>query len=180
MIKVGLMRHFKVTRGYPKGFFSSDELMEWVKEYDASEIEENEADLGGVDWKTCYSSDLSRAEKTARRAFDGEIIFLESLREIKLSPFFRSRVKLPLMIHLLFIRLAWLLKHPSQSPGRQEVVQQIRDTLDKILQEPEKDILIVGHGGVMMFMRKELLKRGFTGPKLGRHIENGKVYVFEK
>ncbi|MED2974989.1 histidine phosphatase family protein [Fictibacillus sp. B-59209] len=174
------MRHFKVTRGYPNGFFSSEELMEWVKEYDASEIEESEIDLGGVDWKTCYASNLSRAEKTARRAFDGEIILMKELREIPLSPFFRSKVKLPLAIHLLFIRLAWLMKHPSQSPGKEEIIRLINETLNRIIENEGEDILIVCHGGVMMFMRKELLKHGFSGPKLGRRIEHGKVYVFEK
>ncbi|MDN4524982.1 hypothetical protein [Fictibacillus fluitans] len=91
-MRIGLMRHFKVTEGYPSGLFSSRDLMKWVDEYDASEVEESEVDLGGVDWKWCYSSDLSRAEITARRAFKGEITFLEELREIRLSPFFRSNI----------------------------------------------------------------------------------------
>jgi hypothetical protein len=31
----------------------------------------------------------------------------------------------------------------------------------------------------MMFMRKEMLKRGFEGPKIKRP-EKGKLYLFEK
>jgi broad specificity phosphatase PhoE len=178
-MRIGLMRHFKVTRGYPSGLFSSHDLMNWVDEYNASEVEESEVDLGGVDWKICYSSTLPRAEITARRAFKGEITFLEELREIRLSPFFRSNIKLPLPVHLMFIRLAWLMKHPSQNPGKQEVFQQISRTADRITQSKDDDVLIVCHGGIMMFMSKELLKRGFKGPKLGRHIEHGNVYVFE-
>ncbi|SDN27819.1 Histidine phosphatase superfamily (branch 1) [Fictibacillus solisalsi] len=178
-MRIGLMRHFKVTRGYPSGLFSSQDLLKWVDEYDASEVEESEVELGGVDWKTCYSSNLSRAEITARRVFKGEITFLDELREIKLSPFFRSNIRLPLPVHLLFIRMAWLMKHPSQNPGKQEVLQQISNTVDRITAHQEDDVLIVCHGGVMMFMRKELLKRGYKGPQLGRHIEHGKVYVFE-
>ncbi|WP_269082515.1 hypothetical protein [Aneurinibacillus tyrosinisolvens] len=40
-------------------------------------------------------------------------------------------------------------------------------------------MLIVSHAALMMFMEKELLKRGFTGPKV-KTAENGKLYLFEK
>ncbi|WP_409294664.1 histidine phosphatase family protein [Peribacillus sp. SCS-26] len=176
-MKVGLLRHFKVIRGYPKRMVSSDELMRWVEEYDASEVEENEIEGCGVEWQKCFSSTLPRAEKTAEKAYAGEIIFLDELREIQLSPLFSSRFRLPLPLHLLFIRIAWLLNHKSQPISRKEVLQSIESVLDRILSE-KGDVLIVGHGGVMMFMRKSLIKRGFTGPKF-RTPDNGKIYIYE-
>ncbi|RFU67907.1 histidine phosphatase family protein [Peribacillus saganii] len=177
-MKVGLLRHFKVTRGYPNKIVTSEELRQWMREYDASDVEENRIDLCNVDWSKCYASDLSRAEKTARKAFDGQIIFLEELREIPLSPFFQRKIRLPLPIHLLFIRIAWLFNHKSQSLSKKDVSKRINVILDKVLQQDE-NVLIVSHGGIMMFMRKELLKRGFTGPKF-RTADNGKLYIFEK
>jgi broad specificity phosphatase PhoE len=178
-MKVGLVRHFKVKRGYPNRLVNSFELLKWVDEYDASDVEENDIDLYDIEWKKCYSSDLYRAVKTAKKAFDGEIIFLKELREISISPFFQTKLKLPLVLHLLFIRIAWLFNHHSQPDNKKEVNNRINGMLDAILHN-EEDVLIVGHGGVMMFMRKELLKRGFSGPNFGKTPENGKVYIFEK
>ncbi|PLS15971.1 phosphoglycerate mutase [Bacillus sp. M6-12] len=176
-MKIGLLRHFKVTRGYPNKIVTSAELMQWIKEYDASDVEENEIDLCDIKWNICYASDLSRAEITARKAFEGEIIFLEELREIPLSPFFRKNIRLPLPVHLLFIRIAWLFNHKSQPLSKKDVSRRINMILDKVL-EQDDNVLIVSHGGVMMFMRKELMKRGFTGPKF-RTADNGKLYIFK-
>lgn len=177
-MKVGLIRHFKVTRGYPNKLVSSDELMNWVKEYDESEVEENEVDLCNINWKQCFSSDLPRAKTTAEKCFEGRINYIEELREIALSPLFRINIRLPLMVHLLFIRVAWLFNHKSQPEKRKDVLKRINKALDQALSTGE-DVLIVSHGGVMMYMRKELLKRGFKGPKY-RRPDNGFVYLFEK
>lgn len=176
-MKIGLVRHFKVKRGYPNSIVSSEELMQWVEEYEASDVEENEVDLSGGEWKSCYSSDIRRAQVTARKVFDGNIIFQEELREIPLSPLFPSRMKLPLFIHLMAIRLAWWFNHPSQSVSKRDVLNKIERIVDRVISE-NQDVLIVGHGGVMMFMRKELIRRGFSGPSFKRP-ENGKVYIFE-
>ncbi|NQD65583.1 histidine phosphatase family protein [Bacillus haikouensis] len=177
-MKIGLVRHFKVKRGYPNSIVSSEELMKWVEEYEASDVEENEVELCGIEWKACYSSNMKRAQVTAQKVFEGEIIFLEELREIPLAPLFPSKMRLPLFIHLFAIRVAWWFNHPSQSESKREVLKKINRIVDRVISEGE-DVLIVGHGGVMMFMRKELTRRGFSGPSFGRP-DNGVVYIFEK
>jgi broad specificity phosphatase PhoE len=176
-MRIGLIRHFKVTRGYPASYVTSEELMKWVEEYDASEVEGNEVDLKGIDWKSCYSSDLSRAQVTAETVYEGEITFLKELREIRLSPIFRSNRKRSLFLHLTFIRLAWWFNHRSQPESKREIKERISLVVDRVIREGE-DVLIVGHGGIMMFMRKELRKRGFTGPSFRRPL-NGKLYVYQ-
>ncbi len=177
-MKIGLVRHFKVKRGYPDRFVTSDELLKWVLEYDASDVEENEVNLCGVDWKKCYSSDLSRAKVTAQKAFKGPLVYLNELREIKLSPLFPSAIRLPLFFHLLFIRLAWWMNHKSQPESKQEIKARIRIFVERMITE-EEDVLVVGHGGIMIYMRKELIRRGFKGPKFRRPL-NGKTYIYEK
>ncbi|MFC0190183.1 histidine phosphatase family protein [Fictibacillus aquaticus] len=177
-MKIGLVRHFEVERGYPNKLLTSDELLKWVGEYDASAVIENDVHMRGIDWKRCFASDLTRAEYTARKVFGDNVVLLEELREIRLSPLFRAKMKLPLFVHLLFIRLAWYFNHPSQPESRTAVVERIRRSLENIL-DSEEDVLIVSHGGIMMFMRKELMKLGFTGPKFGKP-KNGEVYVFER
>lgn len=177
-MKIGLIRHFEVVKGYPNKILSSEELMIWQDEYNQSEVIEKEIDTLDIDWRHCYSSDLKRAKVTAMRAFQGNVVYLEELREIPLSPFFRSQRKLPLFLHLLFIRIAWFFNHHSQQITKSDVIGKINQILDKAVSYDE-DILIVGHGGMMLFMSKELLKRGFTGPKIKR-AENAKIYLYEK
>lgn len=177
-MKIGLIRHYKVKRGYPNSIVSSAELMKWVEEYEASDVEENDVDLNGIEWKSCYSSSMQRAEITARSIYDRDIIFLDELREVPLSPLFPPKLKLPLFIHLLGIRLAWWFNHPSQAVSKREVLRKINKVIDRVISE-NQDVLIVGHGGVMMFMRKELIRRGFSGPAF-RRPQNGVVYLFEK
>ncbi|MFC7373494.1 histidine phosphatase family protein [Fictibacillus iocasae] len=177
-MKIGLVRHFEVKRGYPAQRVSSDELLRWVDEYDASCVIENEVHLRGVNWKRCFASDLSRAEYTANKVFQGDVVLMEELREIRMLPLFETKQKLPFALHLFFIRGAWYFNHPSQPESRIQVMVRIRRALEKILKSDE-DVLIVGHGGIMMFMRKELLKLGFAGPRIGKP-KNGEVYVFER
>ena len=93
-------------------------------------------------------------------------------------PLIQTNIRLPFGLHIFLIRVAWLFGHKSQKEGKMEVVKRINRVLDKAIAQGE-DILIVGHGGIMIFMRKELIKRGFPGPKFNRP-ENAKLYIFEK
>ena len=176
-MKIGLLRHFKVTLGYPSKLVTSNELLKWQQEYNQSHVEEMEIDHQMQQWSKCYSSDLERAKITASKAFNGEIVFLEDLREMSLYPVFHSEIRLPLWLHISLIRVAWLFGHKSQKESKKEVLRRINRVLDKAINHGE-DVLIVGHGGIMMFMRKELLKRGFSGPKFNRP-ENAKLYIYE-
>ncbi|MDT8859714.1 histidine phosphatase family protein [Alkalihalobacillus sp. MEB130] len=175
---MGLVRHFKVERGYPNKWVTSEELMKWASEYDESDVIEGEINLGNIDWQRCYSSDLRRAMKTATKAYSDKIIYLKELREITLSPVMRWDIKLPVFIHLVLIRIAWLLGHASQGDTKENVIQRLDVLLDKVEQSDE-NVLIIGHGGIMIFMSRELKKRGFIGPKLKRPA-NGKLYVYER
>ncbi|MBB6453275.1 hypothetical protein HNQ94_001723 [Salirhabdus euzebyi] len=178
MLKVGLLRHFKVKRGYPDKFVTSDQIKKWMVEYDNSDVEEKEIDLKEIEWKRCYSSDLLRAKKTAQKAFKGNIIYLEQLREIPVSPFIKKNIKLPLYVHFILTRLAFYFNHHSQDESRHSMMKRLNEALDQVLSTNE-DVLIVGHGGLMFFMQKELKKRGFTGPGFKR-AENGELYVYHK
>jgi broad specificity phosphatase PhoE len=177
-MKIGLVRHFKVTRGYPtQKWITPAEFDQWLKEYEESDVEESIVDLGSIEWKKCYVSTLKRAEYTAEKIYSGELIKTDDLREIPVYPFFQRNIKLPVLFYPLFVRTAWFFNHKSQLERRTDVEKRVAKILDRIIEESDENALIVSHGALMMFMRKELIRRGFKGPRLGRP-ENGKLYLF--
>lgn len=179
-MKIGLVRHFKVTRGYPtEKWITPSEFDQWMKEYEASDVEETEVDLGGINWHQCYSSTVRRAEITAEKIYNGELIKTDELREIPVYPFFKRDIKIPMILYPLCIRTAWFFNHKSQLERRTDVEKRVSKVVDRILEGNSENTLVVSHGALMMFMRKELIRRGFKGPKLGRP-QNAKLYLFEK
>lgn len=177
-MKIGLIRHFKVKRGFPgKMMLKQSELFQWLDEYEKSDIEAGEPDLGGVDWKRCYASDIPRAAKTAEIIYKGNIVQTPKLREIVPRPFFTQDLRLPFLVWPLLVKLAWMTNHDSQET-RSGIEQRVANIIGEILAQGKEDALIVSHGAIMMFLRKELLARGFKGPKFGTP-DNGKLYLFE-
>lgn len=178
-MRIGLVRHFPVIRGLPgKKVLTREELLQWSREYEASDIEVGKTDLLDIDWKRFFSSDLQRAIKTAETICDGKITKMQELREIPLSPVFRKNVRLHYVIWYILIRFAVMFSHHSQAESKAEVEERVSKALDEIL-EIDEDALIISHAAIMAFVRKELKRRGFTGPRMGT-AENGKVYVFER
>jgi len=176
-MKIGLIRHYKVNYPYPlRKRLSSHEVAEWFAAYDEADIEAGVTDLQGVTWERCWTSDLPRAKRTAQLVYSGELESLEELREIPV-PQFRTRIRLPFLCWGILIRLSWLIHRRTREDIR-SAQELIRAVLDRILSGSGGPILIVSHAALMKYMRKELLRRGFRGPKFG-YAENGKLYVFE-
>ena len=91
-MKVGLVRHFRVRKPFPSGTLGTQaELMRWFDEFDVADVEYGKVEMAGIQWDSCYSSDLPRAVKTAETIYQGEIIQMEALREVRPYPLFASR-----------------------------------------------------------------------------------------
>ncbi|MBP1932091.1 histidine phosphatase family protein [Ammoniphilus resinae] len=180
-MRIGLVRHFKVKKGLPeKRILSAEELTQWFAEYDESEVEIVETDMRGIGWELCYTSDLTRAVQTADEIYAGEIVKTKDLREIAYPVFGEIwRGKLHFFLWAILGRISWHFRHKAYKESQRDVAQRLNSFLDELMDQKEKNILLVGHAALMMEMRKELLRRGFKGPKLGTP-ENGKLYVFEK
>jgi len=175
-VRIGLVRHFKVKHAYPKGGrISAKEISDWFRVYDQADIEIMNADLGGIQWEHCYASDMPRASRTAEIIYDGGITPMKELRELP-PPQFRTGAKLPFIAWAVLIRVSWLFNRQTREDIRMAKIR-INKVLDQIAKEKEQDVLIVSHAALMLYMRKELLKRGFSGPKF-QVAENGKLYVF--
>ncbi|WP_195696709.1 histidine phosphatase family protein [Priestia megaterium] len=177
-MKVALVRHYKVNKGLPENNrLSTDELVTWFQEYDESDITYGETDLNNIEWKRCFSSDMPRAHKTAKHIYKQEITLLPELREIPM-PIIPVKFKLPFILWALLFRMSGLINKQARK-DMAETKRKVAAVLDRAISESEDDLLIVSHGGIMKFMRKELIKRGFKGPRFDIAV-NGKLYLFEK
>jgi len=176
-MKIGLVRHFKVKQPFPTGMrISAEDIAEWFRTYDEAEVEEGSTDLGGVEWKACYASDLPRAIYTAEKIYGGPIERMRELRELP-APKFRTSVKLPFLGWGLLIRFSYLINRQTRQDIKAAKTR-INTVLDQAESQNDGHVLIVSHGALMAYMRKELIRRGFRGPKFAL-AENGKLYIFE-
>ncbi|UOE59021.1 histidine phosphatase family protein [Priestia filamentosa] len=178
-MKIGLVRHFKVNHPYPTKRVERIELQQWLKGYDEADIEKKDIDLLGIEWTCCFVSDLPRALTTAKSIYNGELFVRPELREIPMSPFLKTGIKLSVKIHAIIMRLAWLCNHSSQTEKKAEMKKRVTTVVNEILAEKRENILVVSHGALMVYLRKELLKRGFKGEKFTR-AHNARVYLYEK
>jgi len=177
-VNIGLLRHFEVEKPMPSGWITSQELARWREEYDRADVIPGDVELGGIQWKRCLSSDLKRACLTAEAVFAGPIHPMKELREVQTSQLRTGQLRLPFGGWRSLLRLAWVISHPSQRAAKNDFMARVRYLVDEILSQAEENTLIVSHAGMMVFLRKELLRLGFVGPKF--HIaQSGRLYVFE-
>lgn len=177
-MKVGLVRHFKVKQAYPKGAFIPGRVVnEWFRTYDQADIESGSTDLSGIEWNKCYVSTLSRAVKTAETIFPGPITPMVELIEIP-PPAFSERLRLPFLMWAVWIRLSMYFDRKTRAEIKRARCR-ISEVFDHAFGNHTENVLIVSHAALMVFMREELIRRGFAGPKF-KIAKNGELYVFEK
>lgn len=177
-VRIGLVRHFPVTEPWPRGWVTSADLQRWRVRYDAAEPVIGPIDVSAVKWQRCFSSDLKRAYATARAAYAGIIEQMPLFREADVPALPTGNLRLPVWGWRMLLRLLWFTGHQSQRDARDAFIARIKAIANLLEQEPV-DTLVVSHAGVMFFLRKELLRRGFTGPKFSL-AETARLYVFER
>ncbi|MEP6795271.1 MAG: histidine phosphatase family protein [Saprospiraceae bacterium] len=175
-MKIGLVRHFKVKHNYPTSWFvSKEEVLQWFEGYENAEIEYQQVNMGEIGWTSCYTSPSARAIKTADAVFSGNNIKTNALRELNILPLLNTKISLPFLVWAILVRI----RSFSSNMITEEFKTRLFTFLDTIISEDNENVLIVSHGFVMMFLRKELLRRGFTGPGMMSPVHR-RVYVFEK
>jgi broad specificity phosphatase PhoE len=158
---------------------TSTEFDDWVYNYDKRDIQYGSLLIDKSEWDVCISSNLYRAVETAKALCGNEIIYTDQLREIRINSVFIKKVKLPHVIWLILGRVAWWISHASQVEGRQETIKRIRKYVDYIVEHEASNLLIVSHGALMWYLRKELRNRGFKG-EIFIEPRNGKIYIFNR
>ena len=178
-MRIGLLRHFEVQKPIPSGWITAHELAQWREEYDRADVTLGAVELGNTQWRRCLSSDLKRACLTAAAVFAGPIQSMKELREVQTNRFRTGQLRLPFGGWRWLARLAWMTSHPSQRAAKEDFLARVRYLADEVISRIEENTLIVSHAGMMVFLRKELLRLGFAGPKFGIP-QSGKLYVFER
>lgn len=156
-MKIGLVRHFRVNLKR-KYFMTSEQYNQYNKQYDISEVIENEIVID-KEWDKCYCSSLPRAVNTAKTIYHGEIIISDKLIEIPAAALIKTNIPLPYYLWAILNRIAWIRNNVSQPEGRTESLKRINEVVDEILKEKDKNILIVSHAGAMYEIRKILIKK---------------------
>lgn len=179
-MKIGLVRHFEVVLGIPnRQWMTPEQIAQWLADYDGAEIKPGNVDLGDIPWTRCISSDSPRALKTAQAIYPGPIVTTPMLREPALRPIARANIRMPFPFWKMMLRIAWLTSHKSQRDAKAAFLNNVKTFAYDVLPTSGENTLVVGHAGFMIFLRKELLRQGFKGPKF-TVPENGKLYLFEK
>lgn len=177
-MKIGLVRHFEVINT-PEKFMTYYDFRNWVEEYDQAEIRMQDDITCDSDWETCYSSDLPRAVNTAKYIFKGEVIQTRLLREIQIAPVTERKIVLPHKIWLVLGRTAYLFSHQSQPEKIEETKYRVQKLISEVTSLSVSNVLIVTHGFLMRYIKKELINRGFKGENF-KKAQNGKIYIFQK
>lgn len=177
-MRIGLARHFPVSEPWPAGWRTAAELNEWRVRYDAADVRPFPVCDETGRWSRCYTSDLTRAAITARALYRGEVIPLAALREAEFAPFATGGLRLPVRLWRTIFRIAWMTGHGSQRHLRDDFFARVRSVAD-LVESQHDAVLLVSHAGMMFYLRKELLRRGFRGPGF-QIAAHARVYEFER
>ncbi|WP_018758343.1 histidine phosphatase family protein [Paenibacillus terrigena] len=178
-MKIGLVRHFKVTYRPDSKWMTSEQFNQWVDQYNKSDITPTIHSSNDLNWGVCLSSDLSRAIKTAEIMYQGNIIRTNQLREIGIRSVIQSRIKLHYSIWLFMGRVAWYFSHKSQEESRDETLLRARYVINRLETYEETNVLVVSHGAFMKSLSKELIRRGYKGKGFIKP-RNGRLYTYER
>ena len=162
----------------PGGWMTGRELHQWREQYDRSAVVPCDVIGEVTTWARCVASDLPRTLTTARAVFAGPIIETPLLHEPYVAEFKTGSLRLPIGVWRWVLRLAWVTGHVSQRAARDEFRQRVVQAANLIAQTGE-DTLVVAHAGMMAYLRVELTRRGFSGPRY-RVAEHARLYVFQR
>jgi broad specificity phosphatase PhoE len=174
-MKIGLVRHFKVDYKAKK-MMNYSEFEEYVTSYDKKAVIEKTIDLGCIQWNKCYCSDLTRAVITAKSIYDKELEITDLLREVKMYPVKKLRIRMPSFLWSISSRIAWKLNHSSQLETASYTRKRAEEFLSKLDLDSDENILIVSHGFFLITLIDELRLLGFKG-YIPKKMQNGYLYI---
>jgi broad specificity phosphatase PhoE len=177
-MRIGLVRHFRIPHNRFQ-IMDGPGFDAWAHWYDTTEVSPRPLPPLGEEWHHCLSSDLHRAQFTARTLYKGGIETTPLLREVPFSTFMPRRLRLPLFMWQATSRMGWYVNHAAQRENRRQTRERISAFVGRLQRDfAGRNVLIVTHGFFMQYLEKELRLAGFKGAVPMRPI-GGTIYLFE-
>ena len=129
-MKIGLVRHFKISASISKAFMNSREFAIWAKKYEDSGVERGDIIEVLTHWPKCICSSSTRTVETATLLYGHNIEKMDLIREVPIGPVFETRIRLPFLFWLIFGRIAWLFCHRSQPESAKETIKRVKTFIE--------------------------------------------------
>ncbi len=171
------MRHFKVDYKW-SFFYNSQQFDNACKNYDKSSIIPSFKKIGV---KNVYISTLQRTKETVKYLkynTNVNIISTNLMDEVPLKSFIECSFLLPTFSWLIIGRIQWYIGNNRQNETRSQTKNRIVKLMD-IIENQNKDCLLVGHGFYFSQMQSILKKRNYAGART-KYLKNGVIIEFEK
>lgn len=177
-MKIGLIRHFKVKYNYPFNMRGTT-IEKEMEKYDNNDLETKPVDLLDLKWNMCFSSDLSRAMRTAQSIYKGDIVISEKLREVEISDRINSS-RFPVPFLFFKERVRWLANWGVHPESYGETLNRADEIVKYVISRfGDKNVLIVSHAFFILAMQKILFRNGFEAKKI-IYPRNAVLYLFSK
>lgn len=173
VLELILMRHYKVKIKH-KGKLNSREYDKYCNDYNDMGIYEQKPPL--LPNYRLYSSNMTRAQQTARLATKREPEILDGVYELTFRSFKDSVKDLPFWYWELRARMQWFFNDKRQNELRKDTHKRLEDALELLI-ERDEDCIVVMHSFVMRIFSAILVKRGFKGKRV-LMAKNGECFKF--
>ena len=171
-MEISIIRHGKPEINVDTSI-SANEFITWIQSYNAATISSYSQPqfntlLQTKSCKVLVSSHLPRSIDSAKAINSSKLILSDKLfAEAGLPAANWKLIKLSPKIWAIFFRILWLLGYSKNSESFKEFQQRALLAADKLIElaSVHQRVLFVGHGIFNRLLVKELLQRGWTGPK---------------
>jgi broad specificity phosphatase PhoE len=173
-MKIILIRHFKVDFDW-RFAYNSQDYENACCAYDKSAVRIGNLRINTND--RIYSSTLIRAVQTAEKVFNKlPDFYSDSLREIPIVPFMRTKEAIPRFIWNIIGRIQWRCNSQKQPETFLSSCSRIEKLVDSIIAQNE-NCYIIAHGFVIKLIIWKLKAANFKGlsPII---IKNGLPYEY--
>lgn len=172
MMSIKLVRHGKPEFEFA-GWINARQFSQMVNGYDHAPLSEQSRPLDETlqqmaECNFIVCSDLRRSiESAACLGFDKADLIDKDFREWPMPSTKWKLVKLTTLQWILFFRIAQLLNYSLNCESFYEMKKRAARCADKLIQlaHEHSHIVFIGHGLLNWFIRQQLIKKGWQGPK---------------
>jgi broad specificity phosphatase PhoE len=173
-MKIVLIRHFKVGFKW-KMFYNSAEYEVDCGGYNSSPVIKSKVNISSAD--RLITSTMNRALETSKHIFNRDPDLSDnSLCEVPIKPFTKTRIPLPKLAWDVIGRVQWRLGIKKQPETYAQSRLRVRSFLETLIRKGE-NVVIVCHGWIIKLLIRELREHGFKGPN-PVFVRNGVPYEF--